>query len=279
VLLYGFRVFTVFVILLAVMSVFYVRGDLLLLALGIMGLAMLVLGLRQTLPRHIIETRLLLDLGPVRTNERVIYNGLPMQVKSINVYSVLRNPEIEGVVRLPLGTLNELVSRPCGEEPWFPTKPGEYVMLPDGRFAQVLRQTLELVQLKVLGSLVRFPTKDFLQLDLRNLSREGFELFITFGIDYRHQPICLEQVSPCFHQALLATFANQGFADDMENLLVEFKQAGVNSLDYLIYLTMNGRAAGSYFKLGRLVQQTCVDVCNQQGWGIPFTQLTVHQAR
>jgi small-conductance mechanosensitive channel len=268
-LLYSFRVFTGLVILLAVMTVFYIRGDLLLLALSIMGLAVLVLGLRQTLPRFISETRLLLDLGPVRTNERVVYNGLPLKVESINVYSLLRNPEIEGVVRLPLGALNELVSRPGVGEPWFPTRPGEYVMLPDGRFAQVLRQTVELVQLRVLGSLVQFPTKEFLQLDLRNLSREGFGLLVTFGIDHKHQPISLEQVSPRFREALVAAFESQGFTDDVEDFLVEFKEVGVNSLDYLIYLSVKGRAAGSYFKLVRLVQQTCIEVCNQQCWGVP----------
>ena len=59
--------------------------------------------------------------------------------------------------------------------------------------------------------------------------------------------------------------------------IVEFKEAGANSLDYFIYLTMKGSAAGLYYKLGRFVQQTCVDVCNREGWGIPFAQLTIHQ--
>ncbi len=275
-LMYSFRLFTGFSVLLAVMTVFYARGDLLLLALSILGLAMLTLGLRQALPRYIAETRLLLNLGPVRSGERVVYNGLPMQVKSINIYSVLRNPDIEGIVRLPLGHLNALVSRPCGEEPWFPTHPGDYVLLADGRVGEVLRQTLELVQLRVAGSLQQFLIMDFLKLDLRNLSREGFGLAVTFGIDYRHQGICLEQVPSRFHRALTAALAEQGFSEDLESLLVDFKEAGLNSLDYLIYLTLRGAAAGSYFKLGRLVQQTCVDVCNQEGWGIPFSQLTLH---
>lgn len=73
--------------------VFYLRSDLLLLVLAILALVVLGLGLRQTLPRYLTEIRLLLDVGPVRTGERVIYNGVPLQVKSINVYSVLRNPD------------------------------------------------------------------------------------------------------------------------------------------------------------------------------------------
>ena len=275
--LYGYRGLTALFILLTVITVFYVRGDLLLLALSILGLAMLILALRQALPRYIAETRLLLDVGPVRTGERVVCNGLPMQVKAINMNSVLCNPELEGVIRLPLGALNDMVSRPCDEEPWFPARAGDYVLLSDNRYGQVLRQTLEVVQIKMAGSLVQFSAADFLQLNLRNLSREGFGLAVTFGIDYRHQAICLDQVPSRIHVALRQTFAHEGLDGDVADILVDFKEAGASSLDYLINLTMKGSAAGLYYKLGRLVQQTCVDVCNREGWGIPFAQLTIHQ--
>ena len=231
--LYGYRGFTALFMLLAVVTVFYVRGDLLLLALSILGLVMLILALRQVLPRYIAETRLLLDMGPVRAGERVICNGLPMQVKAINMDSVLCNPELEGVIRLPLGALNEMVSRPCGEEPWFPARAGDYVLFSDNRYGQVLRQTLEVVQLKVTGSLVQFSAADFLHLNLRNLSREGFGLAVTFGIDYRHQAICLDQVPRRFHDALRQTFAHGGLDGEVAEILVEFKEAGASSLDYL----------------------------------------------
>ncbi|MEZ5582728.1 MAG: hypothetical protein R3F37_08160 [Candidatus Competibacteraceae bacterium] len=274
---YSYRLITGVFAIFAVLTVFYLRSDLLLLALAILALVVVGLGLRQTLPRYIAEIRLLLDVGPVRSGERVIYNGIPLQVKSINVYSVLRNPDLEGVIRLPLAMLNDLVSRPCGIEPWFPSREGEYIMLPDGRLGQVLRQTLDQVQLKVLGSIVHYPTADFIQLNVRNLSRQGFGLAVTFGIDYRHQAICLNQVPGRFQQALSAAFHNAGLAEQVEDITVEFKEAGANSLDYLLYITMKGEAANAYFKLGRLVQRTCVAVCNEENWGIPFGQLTIHQ--
>jgi small-conductance mechanosensitive channel len=59
-------------------------------------------------------------------------------------------------------------------------------------------------------------------------------------------------------------------------MLVEFKAAGGSSLDYQIYMVLNGRAAKAYFRAQRMVQQACVDVCNREGWVIPFTQVTVH---
>ncbi|NJN46527.1 MAG: mechanosensitive ion channel [Candidatus Competibacteraceae bacterium] len=181
------------------------------------------------------------------------------------------------MIRLPLAMLNELISRPCGAEPWFPCRVGEYVLLPDGRLGLILRQTLDQVQLKVVGSVVHYPTADFFQLNARNLSRQGFSLAVQFGIDYRHQAICLDKVPQRFQQALITAFENAGLAEQVEDIAVEFKEAGANSLDYLLYLTMKGEAASAYFKIGRLVQQTCVAVCNEENWVIPFGQLTIHQ--
>jgi len=58
---------------------------------------------------------------------------------------------------------------------------------------------------------------------------------------------------------------------------VEFKEAGANSLDYLVYLSMQGPAAADYFALTRRVQRALVALCNREGWVIPFSQLTIHQ--
>ena len=54
--------------------------------------------------------------------------------------------------------------------------------------------------------------------------------------------------------------------------------ASASSLDYLIYASMDGNSAASYFAIGRLLQQSCVDICNREGWIIPFAQFTIHQA-
>ena len=80
------------------------------------------------------------------------------------------------------------------------------------------------------------------------------------------------------HVAISAAFAASDYADDLKDLRVAFNAASASSLDYLIYASMNGNSAASYFVIERLIQQTCVDICNQQGWIIPFTQVTLHQA-
>ena len=276
--LYGYHLMTIVLVSLAVLSVFYIRGDLLLLSLSIIILVMLALGAWRLLPGYIREARLLLNVGAARAGERVIYNGLPFRIASLNLYSELRNPELEGAIRLPLSALAQLTSRPHNYEAWFPCQAGDYVLLPDGAFGHVLQQTVELVRLKVLGSTVQFSAADFLQLNVRNLSREGFGVIVVFGIDYQHQEISLDQVPERFRSGLNAAFEQAEFGTDLKNLVVDFKAANTSSLDYLVYATMGGESAASYFKIERLIQQTCVNICNHEGWVIPFAQLTIHQA-
>jgi small-conductance mechanosensitive channel len=275
---YAYQLMTMLLAALAVLSVFYVRGDLLLLSLAIIALVMLVLGIWRYLPRYVEEGRLLLNVGAAREGERVVYRGLPMRITSLNLYSELRNPELEGVIRLPLTALAQLVSRPRAGEAWFPCRVGDYLLLADGSFAHVLRQGVDWVRLKVMGSIVQIDSAEFLQQQVRNLSIEGFGVAVTFGIDYQHQAIALEEVPQKLRGGIADAFAAAEFGDELKDLLVEFKAAGASSLDYLVYATMGGGAAASYFAVGRLIQQACVNVCNREGWVIPFTQVTIHQA-
>jgi hypothetical protein len=277
-LLYGYHLLTTLLIALTVLSVFYVRGDLLLLSLSIVALIMLALGIWRYLPGYVHEGRLLLNMGAVREGERVIYRGLPFRIASLNLYSELRNPELEGAIRLPLSELAQLISRGSAGEPWFPSRAGDYLLLADGSFAQVLSQGIEWTQLKVMGSIVQVGSAEFSKQNVRNLSREGFAIAAVFGVDYQHQPISLQQIPRRLHSGLREAFANADFGEDLKDLQVNLKAAAASSLDYLIYANMDGNSAASYFAVERLIQQTCVDICNQEGWVIPFTQVTIHQA-
>jgi hypothetical protein len=278
-LFYGFHLLTILLVSLAVLSVFYVRGDLLLLSLAIIVLVMLALGAWRFLPRYVQEGRLLLNVGAAREGERVIYRGLPFRITALNLYSELRNPELEGVIRLPLSALAQLISRPRGNDAWFPCRAGDYLLLADGSFALVLQQSIEWVRLKVMGSIVQVASDEFLRQNPRNLSMDGFGVAVTFGIDYQHQSIALQEVPRRLHDGITEAFAAAGYGDDLKDLLVEFKAASASSLDYLIFATLDGNRAASYFAIGRLIQQSCVDICNREGWVIPFSQVTIHQAQ
>ena len=273
---YSYRLATAIIIVFAILMVFYVRGDVLFLTLALIALAGAALTLRQTLPRYAAELRLLLGVGPVREKERLVLDGVPFIVESLSVYTILKNPALEGVVRLPLHDMNVLASRPASQEPWFPCQPGDFILLADGSFGLVMRQTIELVEVMVRDSKAQIRTKDFLGQNVRNLSREGFGVASAFGIDYQHQAICLDAVPDLFRKAITARFEEAGMKDDIIDMLVEFKAAGASSLDYQIYMILNGRVAKAYFRAQRMIQQACVDACNREGWVIPFTQVTVH---
>ena len=274
--LYAYRLSLATLIVIAIILVLYLRGDVLLLTLAVIALAGVALSLRQTLPRYAAELRLLLGVGSVREKERLVLDNVPYHVESLGIFTVLRNPALEGVIRLPLQKMNELASRPSGTEPWFPCELGDYLLLADGSYGRVLRQSIEMLEIAVRDTVEQINTKDFLGQNHRNLSRDGFGIGCTFGIDYRHQGICLDTVPLRLREAITTRFGQEGLGEHIRDILVEFKEAGASSLDYQIYLIMDGKAAKAYFKSQRLVQQACVDCCNREGWVIPFTQITLH---
>ncbi|GAB6057412.1 hypothetical protein [Desulfonatronum parangueonense] len=274
----GYQVFSVLAALCVLLLVLYVSGDWLLLGFAMIILVLIAVGSRTYLPRFMTEVRMLLDMGPVREGERIILNGVPWEIKNLNMYSTLVNPELQGgILRRPLAELSEMVSRPDEpDEPWFPTRQGDFVMLSDGTYGQVMLQTPDVVQVKHVGSVRTFSTGAFLGSSPRNLSRNGFGFAVTFGIDYQHQAICLDEVPQVFDAAVTEAL-QRSFEESVESVFVDFTAAGSSSLDYLIYVMMNGSAAGSYWAVGRTIQKACVQVCNERGWVIPFNQLTVHQ--
>lgn len=277
---YAFTLLTTFFIITSVIVVFYVRGDMLLLALSLVALAVTVLGMRNFLPQYIAEAKLMINVGAVREGERMIYDGLPWEVRTINIYSILHNPELDGIKRLPLAALRDMTSRPCRSESWFPTSKGDFILLSDGLLAEVLRQTPEMVYLKAKGGMHRnLPSRDFIGMGVLNLSRgESFSVITVFGIDYEHQDIALSQVPKAFHAALQGALKDSGLGEHLKDVMVELKSAGASSLDYHIQINVKSSAAPLYLKLERLLQRTCIQVCSQYGWGIPFPQITVHQA-
>lgn len=277
--LLAYRLLAALLSILVFLMVLYAAGDLVLFGLALLVLIALLLSFRTYLPRYVAEARLFLNVGQVRERERVIYRGIPWRVSAIGWFTQLVNPELDnGVLRLPLGELAGMISRPVpNDEPWFPCRPGEYVLLGDGTFGLVERQTPEVVQLKVLNNSVLYDTTDFIAARPRNLSRGSYLAIVTFGIDYRHQPIATGEVAGAFKQAVTDKLAEQAFAEHIEDVLVDFKEAAGSSLDYLIIATVNGAAAPYYFKVGRVIQTACVEVCNARDWVIPFNQLTIHQ--
>jgi len=86
VIAYAQRLLTVFLIVIAILTVFFVRGDVLLLVITLALLFASALGLKNLLPQFIAESRLLLNIGAVREHEMVMIDGVPWRVASINIF-------------------------------------------------------------------------------------------------------------------------------------------------------------------------------------------------
>ncbi|MCB9030153.1 MAG: hypothetical protein H6619_03815 [Deltaproteobacteria bacterium] len=258
----------------------YFFEDWVLLILAILLLVGIAWATKEALPKFWAQGALLLNVGPTREGERVIYNGIPWRVKDVNFYSLLENTAlVGGVVRLPIQDLFELRSRPMDpNEPWFPTHVNDWVVMPDGTYGQVIFQNPEVVQLRKLGgSIVSYPSSDFVSLNPQLLSK-GFRTSVTFGFDYQDQANITSVIPEKLHTALSAALAEQGFEDKIVNMKVEFQEAGASSLNLAIIIDFKGEAAYAYNMLPRLIQTICVDACNSEGWNIPFDQLTLHVA-
>jgi len=267
--------------IMAVIVVLYVAADWVLLGLVIILLLGIIWAARQGGAMMWEQGKLLLNLGTVRENERVIYSGLPWKVLSLNLHTRFHNPALKGgMIRLPLRDLIGLQSRPFyKDEPWFPCQEDDWVMLGDGTFGKVVMQTPEIVQLLLLGgSHKTYPTTAFLDQNPTNLSN-NFRVDATFGIDYKHQALSTQEVPTKLKARIQSDLKKEGYKRHLLNLTVEFRTAASSSLDVAILADFSGEVASDYPKLERLLQRIAVDACNEHGWEIPFTQVTVHTAQ
>jgi small-conductance mechanosensitive channel len=275
-----FHVLRLLFALIAALLVLYVAGDWVLLGLALVFLLGLAWAGKQALPRFVEEIRLLLNLGSVREQERLVLSGLPWRVDRLHLYTRLVNPALTGgELRIPIRSLIGLQSRPSAErESWFPCAEGDWVRLEDGTRGRVVLQSPEFVQLvKLGGARVTYQTGEFLAARPENLS-VAFRVRSTFGVDYRHQPISTSSIPALMQERLQVGLAELAGKENVLNVGVEFKAAGSSSLDVEVLADFKGEVASRSEALERAVQRILVETCNQEGWVIPFTQVAVHQA-
>jgi len=261
------------------MVVFYVVEDWVLFSLGILLLLGIGLTLRQALPRYWQQIQLFLNIGSVREGERITLDGLPWLVRQINFYSLLENPVAQLSQRVRIVDLVEQKSRPVKkDEPWFPCVRGDWVLLSDGMRGKVTGISQEMVELIERGGAHRtYPTAGFLGLSPRNLTT-NFRVKETIGITYSLQKESVTTIPDILKAHVEKRIDDEGYADKLLNLRVEFECANTSSLDIVVIADFDGSVADLYNRLRRAIQRWCVEACTENGWEIPFTQLTLHQA-
>lgn len=273
------RMLTLLLSILGPMAVFYVVEDWVLFSLGILLLFGIALTLRQTLPRYWSQVQLFLNVGSVREGERLLMEGLPWRVEQINVFSTLVNPVAGISQRVPIDELVDLKSRPShADEPWFPCGKGDWVILSNGIRGKVTGISHELVQLVERGGArVTYQMADFLAASPRNLATD-FRIKETIGLSYSLQKKITEAIPETLQNYLLQRLRQEGYEEQLLNLRVEFAAANNSSLDIVIIADFKGEVGDLYNRLRRAFQRWSVDACSENGWEIPFPQLTLHGA-
>ncbi len=268
--------------LLVGLACLYFFNDWLLITLIIMGLFLLVWTSRQWIPKFLQEIRLIVNLGTVKENERLIWKGVPWLVEEIRLQATLINERLEGgELKLPLHELIGQHSRPVVDhEPWFPTRTGDWVILSDSSYGRVESQTMEQVVLKLKGGALKFyPTPDFLTLNPVNISN-GFRYAIEFGLDYGVQERVIDALPRLFEEGLQKHLARhfEGSPPDFTFLEVSFDHAGSSSLNLMIIVHVDGRCAARFEENKREIQSVLVRICNENDLTIPFNRLTIDLA-
>jgi len=273
------RLVTLLLLIMGPMIVFYVVEDWVLFSIGILILIGIALTLRRTLPAYWHQVQIYLNIGSVREGERILLDGLPWQVEQINFFSLLSNPVAELKQRVPISDLVTLKSRPARQdEPWFPCRKGDWVILADGVRGKVIGISPELVQLVERGGAqLTYQTADFLAASPRNLAT-NFRIKETIGISYALQRDSTTTIPETLHAYISRRINEEGYGKQLVNLRVEFERANTSSLDLVVIADFKGELGDLYNRLRRAIQRWCVDACSEHGWEIPFPQLTLHGA-
>ena len=267
-------------IVLAPMLVFYLVEDWVLFSLGILLLFGLLWTLVRTFQLIWRQVHLFLNIGSVREGERIDFEDLPWLVERINLYCDLSNPVANMCLRIPISEMVNLKSRPFeASEPWFPCKKGDWVILRDGLRAKVTGISPEMVQLiERGGTRVTYLMSDFLAQTPHNLAT-NFRIKEVLGISYTLQKESTGSIPETLHQYITQCIEKEGYADQLLNLRVEFSEANTSSLDIVVIADFKGHLGDLYNRLRRAIQRWCVDACTENGWEIPFPQMTLHGPR
>ncbi len=225
--------------------------------------------------------KLLPNVGAVREGERLLYRDIPWRVVEAGFFTELENPALRGgKIRVPLKDLAGLRSRlPAEDEPWFPSEIGHWVILQDGTYGQVVEQTPEVVTVSTTRGIHRsYPTADYLAQHPKNLSVNFFAVPRVVSLHYRYRDIVNTEIVTKLKASIEKGFQETWYGEHLDRVIVELKEMNASSLDVVTIGRFKGPAASEWTEIGWKIQQLALECCNENGWEIPFPQLTVHQA-
>ena len=257
----------------------YSLNDWFLVTILLLMIGAIIWSTKKYIPQFFEQIKLILNLGAVRENERVVYDDLPWKVKTLGLYCRLENPLLSGgTLRIHSKHLLNSHSRPVNAtEPWYPTKLGDWVILNNDQYGRVAMQTPEQVSIKLIGgSMQYYKTCDFLKMDIINLTQNGYAVEIDLGLDYSHQSQIEHEILPQFRSFIKSYVYEKYSKNKINDFVVELAKADTSSLNIRVFIRLKGELASEKLKIERSLNRGFIEFCNTHSLIIPFNQLTVH---
>lgn len=254
----------------AIAAFFYVlevRDDAVLTGITVLFLITVVWVLKNSISTFINELKLLLNTGSAREGECIIYNGIPMQIESLHYYTKLSNPYLPDLkLRLTLSELTKYVSRPVlPDEPWFPCRKGDYVMMYGDIYGKVKHITLENIVLSLPdGTMpITYNIEDFFYANPRNFSY-GFNVTTEFSIDIQQLEMSRTEIPGMMSSAIREGLANEIYGHALKDVAVYLIKIESSFLEYQIIATFEGDAAGELYSIQRDIQRYAIEISERK---------------
>lgn len=261
-----------------VLSIFtlYLLGDWVLVTFLVLFIAGTLWAFKDYIRKLTAEGRLILNLGAVKEGDLIIYNNLSWKVKNISFITTFENNFLDTpILKVEIAEIFKMHSRKIHpNEPWFPSKTGDWVLLADGTYGEVKLQTIEQVIVEIgFAQKKYYTTNQYLNLSPTNLSY-GFCLDFTWGLDYLDQSILISSITPNINAKMKSLL--QDYAFPPIDFAVDFHSAGANSLNLNILARFSGEFAGKRLQILKDLQAMLLKICTEENLNIPFSQMVVH---
>jgi len=263
--------------LISLLLVLYFCGDWFLLSLFIIFIVGIAWASNHALPRYWKQARIILNLGPVREGELVVYKDIPYRVSRIHLASELTNECLEGgKIHLPLKDLLDMRSRPiAANECWFPTKIGNTILFPDESIGTIISQTPEFVRIKLLGEHIKtWATHEFLKLSSINLS-DGFRIAANIYFDENHQNRLINQMMKTLTLSVQTEMEKHSFKEWVLSVKTILTEVGPIAFQLRIIVYFKGEACIFYEDIKNVILSSCISTCNDNQWRIAFNPVAL----
>lgn len=258
--------------------ILHTSGNIMLFGIVVLILFMLVLSFRATIPNYLNRLRIFLNLGQAREGERIIYNDIPWEISKINLSNVyLTNPLLDnGELHVSIDLIEKFYSRETvTDELWFPSRKGDFLLLPDKRIVKVIRQTPEAIYLDHEGATILMSTAEFYKLKFSNLSR-GYSLTLNLTLE----SLLEDRLNFTSIQSIMTTDlqnaisqTDESLENAIKNITFSIRQLlSETTISYQIIVEMTGQSAKSYALAKAALNLSVINIAHQQNWKLLVTE-------